>query len=85
MIFFFGFKYQIFKIPAIKLLIISILGSISNQTTKNMPTGNKSETTSDPNIFNENNSNSNKLIYLAIAFIIIFTVVAMTGVYYEYW
>jgi len=53
--------------------------------TKNMPSGNKSGTTSDPNSFDENNSNSNKLIYLAIAFIIVFTVVAMTGVYYEYW
>lgn len=50
-----------------------------------MTSGNKSENTSDPNIFSQNNSNTNKFIYLAIAFIIIFTVVAMTGVYYEYW
>ena len=82
---FFLIEYQIIKKHVIKLLIISILDSISNQTTKNMPSGNESESTSDPNIFNKNNSNSNKLIYLAIAFIIVFTVVAMTGVYYEYW
>ena len=82
---FFLIEYQIIKKHVIKLLIISILESISNQTTKNMPSGNESESTSDPNIFNKNNSNSNKYIYLAIAFIIVFTVVAMTGVYYEYW
>jgi len=50
-----------------------------------MLTQNKSKRKSDLKFFQTARQGINRTIYIAIAVIIIIAVVAMTGVYYEYW
>ncbi|WP_229337765.1 hypothetical protein [Christiangramia sediminis] len=50
-----------------------------------MFTQDKSNRNSDLEFFRAARKNINKIIYIAIAIIIVLAVVAMTGVYYEYW
>lgn len=45
----------------------------------------KSNRNSDLEFFRSARQSINKIIYIAIAVIIVLAVIAMTGVYYEYW
>lgn len=50
-----------------------------------MFTQDKSNRNSDLEFFRTTRKGISKIIYIAIAIIIIVAVIAMTGVYYEYW
>ncbi|WP_166435169.1 hypothetical protein [Christiangramia sabulilitoris] len=50
-----------------------------------MATKNQPKKFSDMEFLQTSARENNKVIYIAIVLVLVFTLVAMTGVYYEYW
>lgn len=50
-----------------------------------MPTNQSTPSSSREENFGRHKNMHNNTIYIAIALVILVTIVAMTGVYYEYW